>query len=99
MHCVMTKARNVPSDIEVWRRRDAPHSSRPSWSRPRRRVDREVADGVEGLVPRASPFANRKRADGDLVWLEPRLVAEVSYSELMEDRLLGPSGAGASVIR
>jgi hypothetical protein len=25
-----------------------------------------------------------------IVWLEPRLVAEVSYSELMEDRLWDP---------
>ena len=50
----------------------------------------ELVAGVEGLVRQASPFADLKRAASDVVWLEPRLVAEVSYSELMEDRLRDP---------
>jgi bifunctional non-homologous end joining protein LigD len=47
----------------------------------------ELVAGVEGLIRPTSPFADLKRAASDVVWLEPRLVAEVSYSELMEDRL------------
>jgi len=46
--------------------------------------------GVDGLVRPTSPFADLKRASSDVVWLEPRLVAEVSYLELMEDRLRDP---------
>jgi hypothetical protein len=42
------------------------------------------------LVRLTSPFADLKRASSDVLWLEPRLVAEVSYSELMEDRLRDP---------
>jgi ATP dependent DNA ligase-like protein len=44
---------------------------------------------VEGLVRPMSPFADLKRAPS-VTWLEPRLVAEVSYSELIEDRLRDP---------
>jgi ATP dependent DNA ligase-like protein len=44
---------------------------------------------VEGLVRTTSPFADLKR-DSEVIWLEPRLIAEVSYSELMEDRLRDP---------
>ena len=44
---------------------------------------------VEGLVRPTSPFADLKRAP-DVTWLAPRLLAEVSYSELMEDRLRDP---------
>ena len=36
-----------------------------------------------------SPFADLKR-DPDVTWLGPLLVAEVSYGELMEDRLWDP---------
>jgi ATP dependent DNA ligase C terminal region len=36
-----------------------------------------------------SPFADLKRAP-EVTWLEPRLLAEVSYGELMEDRLRDP---------
>ena len=50
----------------------------------------ELVTGVEGLVRATSPFADPKRTSSDVVWLEPRLVAEVSYSELMEDRLRDP---------
>ena len=50
----------------------------------------ELVTGVEGRVRATSPFADLKRASSDVVWLEPRLVAEVSYSELMEDRLRDP---------
>jgi bifunctional non-homologous end joining protein LigD len=50
----------------------------------------ELVAGVEGLIRSTSPFADLTRATSDVVWLEPRLVAEVSYSELMEDRLRDP---------
>ena len=46
--------------------------------------------GVDGLVRSTSPFFDLKRAASDVVWLEPRLVADISYSELMEDRLRDP---------
>jgi bifunctional non-homologous end joining protein LigD len=55
-----------------------------------RQVVGELVAGVEGLVRPTSPFADLKRASSDVLWLEPRLVAEVSYSELMEDRLRDP---------
>jgi hypothetical protein len=44
---------------------------------------------LPGLVPPTSPFADLKRAPS-VTWLEPRLVAEVTYSDLMEDRLRDP---------
>jgi ATP-dependent DNA ligase len=59
------------------------------WGLFRQLVGQLVA-GVEGLVRPTSPFADLKHASSDVVWLEPRLVAEVSYSELMEDRLRDP---------
>ena len=40
-------------------------------------------------VRATSPFADLKRAP-EATWLAPRLVAEVSYSELLEDRLHDP---------
>ena len=46
--------------------------------------------GVERLVRQTSPLADLKRASSDVVWLEPRLVAQVSHSEVMEDRLRDP---------
>ena len=49
----------------------------------------ELVTSVEGLVRGTSPFADRKRAP-EVTWLEPRLLAEVSYSEIMEDRLRDP---------
>jgi bifunctional non-homologous end joining protein LigD len=56
-----------------------------------RQLVAELVAGVEGLVRPTSPFSDLKRAASDVVWLEPRLVAEVSYSELM-----GPAaGSGA----
>jgi ATP-dependent DNA ligase len=51
-----------------------------------RQVVTQLVAGVEGLVRPTSPFADLKRAPRP-TWLELRLVAEVSYSELMEDRL------------
>jgi len=44
---------------------------------------------VEGLVRSTSPFADLKHAPS-VTWLAPRLAAEVSYSELMSDRLRDP---------
>jgi ATP-dependent DNA ligase len=64
-----------------------------------RQVVEELVTGVEGLVRPNSPFADLKRAGSDVVWLEPRLVAEVSYSELMEDRLRDPVLRELRVIR
>jgi len=55
-----------------------------------RQIVGELVTDVEGLVRPTSPFADLKRASHDVVWLEPRLVAEVSYSGLMEDRLRDP---------
>ena len=46
--------------------------------------------GVEGLVRPTSPLADLKHSSSVVVWLEPRLLAQVSYSELMEDRLRDP---------
>ena len=54
-----------------------------------RQVVTELVASVEGLVRATSPFADLKRAP-EVTWLAPRLVAEVSYSELMEDRLHDP---------
>jgi bifunctional non-homologous end joining protein LigD len=54
-----------------------------------RQVVTQLMASVEGLVRSTSPFADLKRAPS-VTWLEPRLVAEVSYSELMEDRLRDP---------
>src|SRR5262245_15957242 len=54
-----------------------------------RQVVGELVAGVEGLVRPTSPFADLKHASTDVVWLEPRLVAGGSYSELMEDRVMG----------
>ena len=45
--------------------------------------------GVEGLVRPSSPFADLQRAPS-VTWLEPRLAAEVSYSEIMDQRLRDP---------
>ena len=64
-----------------------------------RQLVTELVAGVEGLVRSSSPFADLKRASSDVVWLEPRLVAEVSYSELMEDRLRDPVLRELRVIR
>ena len=54
---------------------------------------RAADDGVErprrGLCVLRRPSLDLKRAS-DVTWLEPLLVAEVSYSELMEDRLWDP---------
>src|SRR5215468_2075623 len=61
-----------------------------------RQIVGERMAGVGRLVRPTSPFADLKRASSDVVWLEPRLVGEgyglteVSYSELMEDRLRDP---------
>jgi hypothetical protein len=52
-----------------------------------RQVVTQLVASVEGRP--TSPFAHLKRAPS-VTWLEPRLVAEVSYSELMEDRLRDP---------
>ena len=60
------------------------------WGLFRQLVGDLLAGVVEGLVRPSSPLADLKRATSDVVWLEPRLVAEVSYSELMEDRLGDP---------
>jgi hypothetical protein len=54
-----------------------------------RQVVAELVGAVEGLVRSTSPFADLTRAR-DVTWLAPRLVAEVSYSELMEDSLRDP---------
>jgi len=51
-----------------------------------RQIVGELVAGVDGLVRRTSPFADLKRASSDVLWLEPRLVADISYAELMEDR-------------
>jgi hypothetical protein len=50
----------------------------------------ELVAGVEGLVRSTALFADLKRAASDVVWLEPRLVAKGSYSELMDKRLTDP---------
>jgi hypothetical protein len=55
----------------------------------RRQVVAELVGTVEGLVRSTSPFADLTRAPG-VTWLAPRLLAEGSYSELMEDRLRDP---------
>jgi bifunctional non-homologous end joining protein LigD len=54
-----------------------------------RQVVTQLVAGVEGLVQPTSPFADLTTAP-EVTWLAPRLVAEVSYSELMEDRLRDP---------
>ena len=54
-----------------------------------RQLVAELTAPVDLLVRSTSPFADLKRAPS-VTWLEPRLVAEVSYSELMEDRLRDP---------
>jgi bifunctional non-homologous end joining protein LigD len=54
-----------------------------------RQVVTQLVASVDGLVRPTSPFADLKRAP-EVTWLEPRLLAEVSYSELMEDRLRDP---------
>jgi bifunctional non-homologous end joining protein LigD len=54
-----------------------------------RQLVTELVASVEGLVQPTSPFADLRRAT-DVTWLAPRLLAEVSYSELMEDRLRDP---------
>jgi len=41
------------------------------------------------LVRESSPFADKTARRG-VVWLEPGLEAEVSYSEVMQDRLRAP---------
>jgi ATP-dependent DNA ligase len=63
-----------------------------------RQVVTQLVASVEGLVRLTSPFADLKSAP-EVTWLEPRLVAEVSYSELMEDRLRDPVLRELSVIR
>jgi bifunctional non-homologous end joining protein LigD len=64
-----------------------------------RQVVGELVAGAERLVRPTSPFADLKRASSNVVWLEPRLVAEVSYSELMEDRPRDPVLRELRVIR
>jgi ATP dependent DNA ligase-like protein len=54
-----------------------------------RQMVTQLVDSVEGLVRPSSPFADLKGAPS-VTWLEPRLLAEVGYSELMEDRLRDP---------
>jgi bifunctional non-homologous end joining protein LigD len=54
-----------------------------------RQVVAELVGTVEGLVRSTSPFADLSRAP-DVTWLAPRLVAEVSYSEIMDQRLRDP---------
>jgi ATP-dependent DNA ligase len=54
-----------------------------------RQVVTQLVASVEGLVRSTSPFADLRRAP-EVTWLEPRLLAEVSYSEIMEDRLRDP---------
>ena len=54
-----------------------------------RQVVTQLVASVEGLVSPTSPFADLERAPS-VTWLEPRLVAEVSYSGVMEDRLRDP---------
>ena len=54
-----------------------------------RQVVTQLVATVEGLVRSTSPFADLKLAP-ELTWVEPRLLAEVSYSEIMEDRLRDP---------
>jgi ATP-dependent DNA ligase len=54
-----------------------------------RQVVTQLVASVEGLVRPTSPFADLKHAPS-VTWLEPRLVAAVTYSELMEDRLRDP---------
>jgi bifunctional non-homologous end joining protein LigD len=51
-----------------------------------RQVVTQLVASVEGLMRPTPPFADLKRAPS-VTWLEPRLLAEVSYSEQMEDRL------------
>ena len=60
-----------------------------------RQVVTELVASVEGLVRSTSPLADLKHAPS-VTWREPRLVAEVSYSELMEDR---PRSCHARVAR
>lgn len=54
-----------------------------------RQVVTQLVASVEGLVRPTSPFADLKGAPS-VTWLEPRLLAEASYSDLMEDRLRDP---------
>ena len=55
-----------------------------------RQVVTQLVASVEGLVRAKSPFVDLKHAPPSVTWLEPRLLAEVSYSEIMEDRLRDP---------
>ena len=61
-----------------------------------RQVVTQLVASVEGLVRPTSPFADLKRAPS-VTWLESRLLAEVSYSEIMEDRLRAPVLRGLRV--
>ena len=54
-----------------------------------RQVVTQLVASVERLVRPTSPFADLKRAP-EVTWLEPRLLAEVSYSEVMDQRLRDP---------
>lgn len=54
-------------------------------------VGRQLAEALtsNGLVRSTSPFSERVPARG-VTWLEPRLLAEVSYAEVMQGRLRAP---------
>ena len=67
-------------------------------SRPKRASSERRDAFREGLVRPTSPFADRKRAP-EGTWLAPRLLAEVSYSEIMEERLRDPVLRSLRVIR
>jgi bifunctional non-homologous end joining protein LigD len=62
-----------------------------------RQVVTQLVASVEGLMRPTSPFADLRCAT-DVTWLAPRLLAEVSYSELMEDRLRDPRVSTHSVL-
>jgi bifunctional non-homologous end joining protein LigD len=55
-----------------------------------RRLATDLIAGVEGLLRPSSPFVDLERAAG-VLWLEPVLRAEVSYSGIVEERLRDPT--------
>jgi bifunctional non-homologous end joining protein LigD len=54
------------------------------------RLAADLVAGVGGLVRPSSPFVDLDRAAG-VLWLEPVLRAEVSYSGIVEERLRDPT--------
>jgi len=63
-------------------------------------VGRQLAEALtgNGLVRSMSPFAERVPVRG-VIWLEPRLLADVTYAEVMPRRLRAPVFRGLAVAK